>query len=210
MLETMTPLEFLSFRDRLESGSGFQSFQFREFEFALGHKQPAALERYPAGSAHRARLERRLAAPTLWDGFLRYLAAGRRGDPRRGAAARRDAADRAVGRGAGGAGGGLSRRRDGGAGVRAAGGSRRGGAGVALPPREDGAAHHRHEARHGRFGRRGVPAAHAEPAGLSRSRGRFEPSSRRRSPCAARRAPTGVPNRLAPHYTPSAWRSASS
>lgn len=73
VLETMTPLEFLSFRDRLESGSGFQSFQFREFEFALGHKQPAALERYPAGSAHRARLERRLAAPTLWDGFLTFL-----------------------------------------------------------------------------------------------------------------------------------------
>ncbi|HQR18785.1 MAG TPA: tryptophan 2,3-dioxygenase family protein [Gemmatimonadales bacterium] len=74
VLETMTPLEFLSFRDRLESGSGFQSFQFREFEFALGHKQSSALERYPAGSDHRARLERRLAAPTLWDGFLAYLA----------------------------------------------------------------------------------------------------------------------------------------
>ena len=74
VLETMTPLEFLSFRDRLEAGSGFQSFQFREFEFALGHKQPSALERYPAGSGHRARLERRLAAATLWDGFLAYLA----------------------------------------------------------------------------------------------------------------------------------------
>jgi len=73
VLETMTPLEFLSFRDRLESGSGFQSFQFRELEFALGHKQPAALERYPVGSAHRALLERRLAAPTLWDGFLQFL-----------------------------------------------------------------------------------------------------------------------------------------
>lgn len=73
VLETMTPLEFLSFRDRLESGSGFQSFQFREFEFVLGHKQPAALERYPAGSEHRARLERRLAARTLWDSFLAYL-----------------------------------------------------------------------------------------------------------------------------------------
>jgi len=73
VLETMTPLEFLSFRDRLESGSGFQSFQFREFEFALGHKQRSALERYPAGSGHRARLERRLVAPTLWDGFLAYL-----------------------------------------------------------------------------------------------------------------------------------------
>jgi tryptophan 2,3-dioxygenase len=76
VLETLTPLEFLSFRDRLESGSGFQSFQFREFEFVLGHKQPSALERYPAASDHRARLERRLAAPTLWDAFLAYLARG--------------------------------------------------------------------------------------------------------------------------------------
>ncbi len=49
ILETMTPLEFLSFRDRLESGSGFQSHQFRELEFALGLKDPRALERYPAG-----------------------------------------------------------------------------------------------------------------------------------------------------------------
>jgi len=74
VLETMTPLEFLSFRERLEAGSGFQSFQFRELEFALGAKNPAALERYPAGSDHRRRLERRLAAPTLWDAFLRFLA----------------------------------------------------------------------------------------------------------------------------------------
>jgi len=73
VLETMTPLEFLSFRDRLESGSGFQSFQFREFEFVLGYKQPAALDRYPAGSEHRARLERRLGARTLWDAFLSFL-----------------------------------------------------------------------------------------------------------------------------------------
>jgi tryptophan 2,3-dioxygenase len=75
ILETMTPLEFLSFRDRLESGSGFQSHQFRELEFTLGLKDPAVMERYPGGSAARARLERRLAAGTLWDAFLRYLAA---------------------------------------------------------------------------------------------------------------------------------------
>ena len=74
ILETMTPLEFLSFRDRLESGSGFQSFQFREFEWVLGAKNPAALDRYPAGSPARRRLEQRLAEPTLWDAFLRYLA----------------------------------------------------------------------------------------------------------------------------------------
>jgi tryptophan 2,3-dioxygenase len=75
VLETMTPLEFLSFRERLESGSGFQSFQFRELEFVLGLKDPAHLERYAPGSAHRARLERRLAEPSLWDAFLRHLAA---------------------------------------------------------------------------------------------------------------------------------------
>jgi tryptophan 2,3-dioxygenase len=74
ILETMTPLEFLSFRDRLESGSGFQSFQFRELEFALGRKNPGALERYPSGSTARQSLERRLGAPTLWDAFLRFLA----------------------------------------------------------------------------------------------------------------------------------------
>ena len=73
VLETMTPLEFLSFRERLESGSGFQSFQFRELEFVLGSKNPAALERYPNGSDARRRLERRLAEPTLWDAFLRFL-----------------------------------------------------------------------------------------------------------------------------------------
>jgi tryptophan 2,3-dioxygenase len=76
VLETMTPLEFLSFRDRLESGSGFQSFQFRELEFVLGAKRPSALDRYPRGSEARVRLERRLAAPTVWDAFLRYLVAG--------------------------------------------------------------------------------------------------------------------------------------
>jgi tryptophan 2,3-dioxygenase len=76
VLETMTPLEFLSFRARLESGSGFQSFQFRELEFLLGLKTVAALDRYAPGTPARERLERRLDAPTVWDAFLRYLAKG--------------------------------------------------------------------------------------------------------------------------------------
>src|SRR5690349_5576742 len=46
VLETMTPLEFLTFRERLESGSGFQSFQFRELEYLLGMKDDGALSRY--------------------------------------------------------------------------------------------------------------------------------------------------------------------
>ena len=73
ILETMTPLGFLAFRDRLESGSGFQSFQFRELEFMLGLKQQSAVERYPAGSAHRDRVERRFYGPGVWDAFLVFL-----------------------------------------------------------------------------------------------------------------------------------------
>jgi tryptophan 2,3-dioxygenase len=75
VLETMTPLEFLSFRERLAQGSGLQSRQFRELEYVLGAKNPAVLERYPAGSEARAWLEQRLREPTLWDAFLRFLAA---------------------------------------------------------------------------------------------------------------------------------------
>jgi tryptophan 2,3-dioxygenase len=79
VLETITPLEFLTFRDRLESASGFQSFQFRELEFALGHKRRGAVEHYAEDSEARRRLEARHAEPTLWDAFLRYLAG--RGHP---------------------------------------------------------------------------------------------------------------------------------
>ena len=57
ILETMTPLEFMTFRERLESASGFQSLQFRELEFALGAKRRAVLDHLPEGSAQRRRLE---------------------------------------------------------------------------------------------------------------------------------------------------------
>lgn len=73
ILETLTPLEFMSFRDRLQSASGFQSVQFRELEMVLGLKQPQKFEHLPAGSSERNRLEQRLDRPTLWDAFLRFL-----------------------------------------------------------------------------------------------------------------------------------------
>jgi tryptophan 2,3-dioxygenase len=74
ILETMTPLEFQSFRDRLEAASGFQSDQFRQLEFVLGLKSAAAIQRFPPGSRARVALERRWNEPTLWDAFLHYLA----------------------------------------------------------------------------------------------------------------------------------------
>lgn len=75
ILETMTPLEFLGFRQRLESGSGFQSAQFREIEFALGHKRRSPLEQFPPASDEREHLEQRWRARTLWDSFLAFLSA---------------------------------------------------------------------------------------------------------------------------------------
>jgi tryptophan 2,3-dioxygenase len=74
ILETMTPLEFLSFRARLDAASGFQSDQFRQIEFVLGVKSEQALQRFPADSRARTALERRYREPTLWDAFLHYLA----------------------------------------------------------------------------------------------------------------------------------------
>ena len=88
ILETMTPLEFQSFRERLEAASGFQSDQFRQLEFVLGQKSPAAIERFQASGRARAALARRLGEPTLWDSLLRYLAA--EGYPLPEAALRRD------------------------------------------------------------------------------------------------------------------------
>jgi tryptophan 2,3-dioxygenase len=74
ILETMTPLEFLSFRERLEAASGFQSDQFRQLEFALGRKSADVAQRFPSGSRGRTALEQRYREATLWDAFLRYLA----------------------------------------------------------------------------------------------------------------------------------------
>jgi tryptophan 2,3-dioxygenase len=75
VLETMTPLQFLSFRDRLDSASGFQSAGFRAVEAALGVRDPASVAAQPAGSAARAALEAAHAERSVWDSFLAYLAA---------------------------------------------------------------------------------------------------------------------------------------
>ena len=74
VLETMTPQDFLAFRALLAPASGFQSVQFREIEFLSGAKDPAFVNRLGhAAEAERERLRRRLAEPTLWDGFVTLL-----------------------------------------------------------------------------------------------------------------------------------------
>jgi tryptophan 2,3-dioxygenase len=74
VIETMLPRDFLSFRERLETASGFQSIQFRELEFALGHKRRHVFAHLPETSAARQRLEKRYRDATLWDVLLRGLA----------------------------------------------------------------------------------------------------------------------------------------
>jgi tryptophan 2,3-dioxygenase len=74
VLETMTPQDFGVFRSVLAPASGFQSVQFRELEFLSGAKDPAFLRRFRGlAPAEHERLERRLAEPSLWDGFVSVL-----------------------------------------------------------------------------------------------------------------------------------------
>ena len=54
ILETMTPQEFLTFRNRLAAASGFQSDQFRQMEFVLGSKSRASIQRFGEGTRARA------------------------------------------------------------------------------------------------------------------------------------------------------------
>jgi tryptophan 2,3-dioxygenase len=75
VLETMTPQDFLVFRDRLAPASGFQSVQFRELEFISGAKDPGYLDRFRGLTEEEVtRLKRRLDEPSLWDSFLHVVA----------------------------------------------------------------------------------------------------------------------------------------
>ena len=65
VLSTLTPVDYLKFRDVLGTASGFQSAQFREIEFRLGLKEPKFVNHYPEGSAERGALETALSEPSL-------------------------------------------------------------------------------------------------------------------------------------------------
>jgi len=65
VLSTLTPVDYLKFRDVLGTSSGFQSAQFREIEFRLGLKEANFVNHYDEGSMERARLEKALSEPSL-------------------------------------------------------------------------------------------------------------------------------------------------
>ena len=74
VLETMTPQQFSSFRERLEAASGFQSAQFRELEAVLGRRDAQMLRSFGADTPAHARITAAMARPALFDSLLRYLA----------------------------------------------------------------------------------------------------------------------------------------
>jgi tryptophan 2,3-dioxygenase len=73
IVETLTPMSFNSFRDRLERASGFQSLQFREFEFLLGYKRAQMLKYYRPDMPGYERLLARLNEPSVVDCFYKFL-----------------------------------------------------------------------------------------------------------------------------------------
>jgi tryptophan 2,3-dioxygenase len=74
VLSTLTPVDYMKFRDVLGTSSGFQSAQFRELEYRLGLKDPTFLEHYEEGSDARSRLQKALDEPSLRDAAIDALA----------------------------------------------------------------------------------------------------------------------------------------
>ena len=73
ILETMTPISFLGFRDQLNPASGFQSMQFREIEFSSGLKDEKTLRSFSADEFARKRLAARFEGETLDAAFYALL-----------------------------------------------------------------------------------------------------------------------------------------
>jgi len=74
VLSTLTPADYLAFRDRLGPASGFQSYQYRLIEFMLGHRHAGMLAVHRHTPKVHARLAAELARPCLYDEVIRLLA----------------------------------------------------------------------------------------------------------------------------------------
>jgi tryptophan 2,3-dioxygenase len=73
VLETLTPVDYVQFRDSLGRASGFQSAQYRTVEFLLGNKNPQMVRVFDHDPELHDALTDDLAAPSLYDAFLRLL-----------------------------------------------------------------------------------------------------------------------------------------
>ena len=73
ILSTMTPVDYLKFRDTLGAASGFQSYGYRKLEFLLGNKNKKLIEVHRHDPEVYGELQRVLIAPGLYDVVLRKL-----------------------------------------------------------------------------------------------------------------------------------------
>ncbi len=73
VLATLTPREYMQFRNSLGNSSGFQSFQYRAIEFILGNKNAAMLKVFESDAEAHQLLTDVLAMPTVYDRFLSLL-----------------------------------------------------------------------------------------------------------------------------------------
>ena len=73
VLKTMTPADYLEFRDAFGRASGFQSWQYRTIEFLLGNRQRYMLKPFAEQPEHHARLAAMIESPSLYDVALQAL-----------------------------------------------------------------------------------------------------------------------------------------
>ncbi len=73
VLETLTPSEYMGFRDVLGPASGFQSLQYRYIEFLMGNKNADMLKVFGHDPQGQTTLQSTLEAPSLYEEFLLYL-----------------------------------------------------------------------------------------------------------------------------------------
>ncbi|WP_164217421.1 tryptophan 2,3-dioxygenase [Virgibacillus sp. YIM 98842] len=74
VLSTLTPAEYMEFRDKLGNASGFQSYQYRLVEFVLGYKTPYILKIYKNKPEVYAVLKEAYEAPGLYDVAIQAIA----------------------------------------------------------------------------------------------------------------------------------------
>lgn len=74
VLATLTPAEYMEFRDKLGNASGFQSYQYRLVEFILGYKTPYILKIYEKDPDVYATLKKAYESPGLYDVAIQALA----------------------------------------------------------------------------------------------------------------------------------------
>ncbi|KAB7707534.1 tryptophan 2,3-dioxygenase [Bacillus aerolatus] len=73
VLSTLTPSEYMEFRDKLGQASGFQSYQYRQIEFMLGYKTDHILTIYQKDAELHDILEKAYRAPSIYDAAIEAL-----------------------------------------------------------------------------------------------------------------------------------------